>query len=177
MGTAPDLTGTKMEPEELIRGPVIKLGDSINTDLIYPGAYLNLVDPKEIAMHALEGIDPDFPEKIVPGSIVVGGVNFGCGSSREGAVTCLKHAGVGAVLAKSFARIYFRNMINQGFLPVECPEAVDAISDGQEISIDPVNGKILVGEKTFQFERLPEFILGVIASGGLIPYTRNSINI
>ena len=110
---------------EHITGRVWKLGDNVDTDVIYPGKYLPIIDAPEMALHALEGYDPEFPGKMQEGDIIVAGANFGCGSSREQAATCLKAAGVQAVIAKSFARIFFRNAINQGLPAVECSEAVD----------------------------------------------------
>jgi len=167
---------TTQESTNVICGNVIRLGDYINTDLIYPGAYLQLSDPAEISKHALEGLGKDYPAKIRKGDIIVGGINFGCGSSREGAVTCLKHAGIGAVIAKSFARIFYRNMINQGFLPVECPAAVDAIANGDTICIDIDAGIIRVYDKVFAFISPPVLVQEILKSGGLVPYTTNKEN-
>lgn len=158
--------------KKLICGNVIRLGDYINTDLIYPGAYLQLSDPYQIAEHALEGLSKDFPKKIRAGDIIVAGMNFGCGSSREGAVTCLKYAGIGAVIAKSFGRIFYRNMINQGFLPVECPAAVDVIRDGDELCIDVERGEIRVNDHVYTFISPPPLVQEIIRIGGLVPYAK-----
>ena len=118
-------------------GRVWKYGENVNTDVIFPGKYTySVLDPEEMAGHALEDLDPDFAGSVQPGDVVVAGKNFGCGSSREQAATCLKFAGVQAVIAKSFARIFFRNAINQGLPVIQCPEAVDGISDNEKIAID-----------------------------------------
>ena len=171
MGATNDTTNAL----ERICGTVIRLGDDINTDVIYPGAYLQISDPAEMAQHALEGMDSSFPGRIKRGNIIVAGKNFGCGSSREGAVTSLKHAGVATIISKTFARIFYRNMINQGFLPVECAEAVDAIKDGDEVCVDVNSGTIEVGGRTFSFQPPPPFILELLHVGGLINYTRRVV--
>jgi 3-isopropylmalate/(R)-2-methylmalate dehydratase small subunit len=156
-----------------IEGRVWKYGDDINTDVIFPGKYTYTIsDPEELAKHALEDLDPDFASKVQKGDIVVAGKNFGCGSSREQAATSLKYAGVSAVIAKSFARIFFRNAINAGLPVIICAEAVDEIEDGSTISIDFSAGKITVGEKAFGFPPLPPEILGILEDGGLIPHTK-----
>ena len=113
-----------------VSGRAWKFGDDVNTDLIVPGKYLELVDPYEMAKHAMEGIDPDFPGKVSEGDVVVGGSNFGCGSSREHAAIALKYVGVGAVVAESFARIFYRNAINLGLPALECPGISEAVSEG-----------------------------------------------
>jgi 3-isopropylmalate/(R)-2-methylmalate dehydratase small subunit len=158
-----------------VSGRAIKLGDHISTDLIYPGKFLNISDPEEIARHSLQGISSDFPGRLEKGCFVVAGVNFGCGSSREQAVVCLKYAGVAAVIAKGFARIFYRNAINQAFPIVQCPEAVDVISDGQIIEVNFLDGKIITRTEEFSFNPLPEFILEIFRAGGLLNYTRNLI--
>jgi len=159
-----------------IRGKVWKYGDDVNTDVIFPGKYTyTITDRKEIAAHALEDLDPRFAKEVQPGDIVVAGRNFGCGSSREQAATCLKEAGVAAVVAGSFARIFFRNAINEGLPLVECPEAVAAIEAGQTIEVDFEGGKLAVGGKTYRFPGLPESVMGIVREGGLIPYVRKQI--
>ena len=156
-----------------IEGRVWKYGDDINTDVIFPGKYTYTIsDPEEMAEHALEDLDPKFASEVRKDDIVVGGRNFGCGSSREQAATCLKYAGVSAVIAKSFARIFFRNAINAGLPVVICPDAVDAIEDGGTISIDFSGGLVRVGEESFQFPPLSPEILGILEDGGLIPHTK-----
>ena len=156
-----------------IEGRVWKYGDDINTDVIFPGKYTYTIsDPEEMAEHALEDLDPEFASKVQKGDVVVGGRNFGCGSSREQAATCLKYAGVAAVIAKSFARIFFRNAINAGLPVIICPDAVDAIEDGGTISIDFSGGVVNVGDKIFRFPPLSPEILAILEDGGLIPHTK-----
>ncbi|WP_376789140.1 3-isopropylmalate dehydratase small subunit [Thermoflexus sp.] len=149
-------------------------GDNIDTDVIIPGRYLNTTDPKELAAHCMEGIDPEFPHKVQPGDIVVAGRNFGSGSSREHAPISLKAAGVSCVIAKSFARIFFRNAINIGLPVLECPEAVEAISPGDELEVHLDTGEIRNHRtgQTFRAKPYPPFMLELIRAGGLIPYTR-----
>ncbi len=159
-----------------IQGKVWKYGDDVNTDVIFPGKYTyTITDRKEMAAHALEDLDPSFAKEVKPGDIVVAGRNFGCGSSREQAATCLKEAGVAAVVAGSFARIFFRNAINEGLPLVECPEAIDAIEAGQTLEVDFEGGVLKTGEKTFRFPGLPESVMGIVLEGGLIPYVRKQI--
>ena len=160
----------------MIKGKVFKYGDNVNTDVIYPGKYVyTIMDPEEMAEHALEDLDPDFVKNIEKGDIIVAGKNFGCGSSREQAVTCLKHAGVSAIIAKSFARIYYRNCINNGLIPVICKEASEYIKNGDVVSIDVLKGNIFVGDKEFNFVPFTEFIMEIIDSGGLLEYTKKVI--
>ena len=161
---------------EILTGRVWKYGDNINTDVIFPGKYTYTInDPKEMAKHAMEDEDPDFVHKVKPGDIIVAGKNFGCGSSREQAAICLKEAGIGAVIAKSFSRIYFRNCINVGLPAVTSSEAANTINAGDEVTIDFTKGKIISPTGTFDFPPLPEAILGIVAAGGLIPYTRKRL--
>ncbi len=161
-----------------IKGRVFKYGDDINTDVIFPGKYTYTVtDPNQIAKHALEDLDPEFSSKVQLGDVVVGGKNFGCGSSREQAASCLKYAGVGAIIAKSFSRLYFRNCLNFGLPPITSPEAVDVLEDGDEVEIDLENGKVITSKGIFNIPPLPESIRGIIDSGGLIPYTRKRLGI
>lgn len=159
-----------------IRGKVWKYGDDVNTDVIFPGKYTyTITDRKEMAAHAMEDLDPRFAKEVSPGDIVVAGRNFGCGSSREQAATCLKEAGVAAVVAASFARIFFRNAINEGLPLVECPEAIGAIEAGQTIEVDFEGGKLAAGDRTYRFPGLPESVMGIVREGGLIPYVRKQI--
>ena len=159
-----------------IRGKVWKYGDDVNTDVIFPGKYTyTITDRKEMATHALEDLDPAFAKQVRPGDVVVAGRNFGCGSSREQAATCLKEAGVAAVVAASFARIFFRNAINEGLPLVECPEAIKAIEAGQEIEIDFEGGTLLARGTTYRFPGLPESVMGIVREGGLIPYVRKQL--
>ncbi len=162
----------------IIRGRVWKYGDGINTDVIFPGKYTYTVsDPAEMAQYAMEDLDPRFAGEVRPGDIVVGGSNFGCGSSREQAVTCLKMAGVGAIIGKSFARIYYRNCINNALPALLSAEAVDAIQDGQEVEIDLEAGEIRCAAGAFSFPPLPEMAMEMMAAGGLIPYTRKKLGL
>lgn len=157
-------------------GKVWKYGDNVNTDVIFPGKYTySILEPEEMAKHALEDLDPEFARKVRPGDVVLAGKNFGCGSSREQAATCLKYAGVQAVIAKSFARIFFRNAINQGLPVVQCSGAVDSIEDGEKIDIDFSRGVIRTAKGVFDFAPLPESILHILDAGGLIPYTKTKI--
>jgi 3-isopropylmalate/(R)-2-methylmalate dehydratase small subunit len=161
-----------------IKGKVIKFGNNIDTDVILPGKYLILVDPYELAKHALESLDPAFPEKAKKGVILVGGKNFGCGSSREQAPLALKYTGVKCVLAESFARIFFRNAINIGLPVIECKGISDAVETGDELSVDFEAGKIenISRGKSFQANKLPPFILEILLDGGLIENLRRRIN-
>lgn len=156
-----------------IQGKVWKYGDDVNTDVIFPGKYTYTInDPNEMAKHALEGLDPHFAGNVGENDIIVAGKNFGCGSSREQAATCIKFAKVGAVVAKSFGRIFFRNAINEGLALVQAPEAVEAIENGEEAEIDFERGKLTCKAGQFRFPPLPEFVLGIIRDGGLIPHTK-----
>ncbi len=157
-----------------VSGPAIKFGKNIDTDVILPGKYLVLVDPYDLAKHALEGLDPDFPEKAKKGVIVVGGKNFGCGSSREQAPLALKYSGVKCVIAETFARIFFRNAINIGLPVIECKGISAAVDDGDELSVDFEAGTVqnLSKGKSFQVAKLPPFILEILSDGGLIENLR-----
>jgi 3-isopropylmalate/(R)-2-methylmalate dehydratase small subunit len=158
------------------KGKVWKYGDNINTDVIFPGRYTyKLMEPAEMASHALEDLDPEFARKVKPGDVIVAGRNFGCGSSREQAAACLKYAGVQAIVAKSFARIYFRNAINLGLPVLQCPEAVEAFRTGDEIEIDLGAGKIISSSRVFNFFALPGSVLGIVEAGGLIEYTKQKL--
>jgi len=158
------------------KGRVWKYGDNINTDVIFPGKYTySILEPKEMARHALEDLDPDFAQKARPGDVIVAGKNFGCGSSREQAATCLKYAGVQAVVAKSFARIFFRNAINQGLPVLQSAEAVENIQDGEEVEVDFARGEIKGEKGTFKFPPFPDSVLGILEAGGLIPYMKKKL--
>lgn len=152
------------------KGTAHRYGRDIDTDVIIPARYLNTSDPAELAKHCLEDLDTSFVERVQLGDIIVAEENFGCGSSREHAPICIKAAGVDAVIAKSFARIFYRNSINIGLAILECPEAVDAIKQGDVVSIDADAGIITdetTGE-TFQAEPFPPFIREIIEEGGLV---------
>ncbi len=155
---------------------VWKYGSDINTDMLFPGKYTySCSTAEEILPHLLEDLDPDFTGNVKEGDIVFAETNFGCGSSREQPVLGLKAVGVQAIVAKGFARIFYRASINQGMLLVECPEAVDAYKDGDEVKLDVEAGKITVGGKEFTFPKLPAEILAIRDAGGLLPYTREML--
>jgi len=159
-----------------IKGKVWKYSDDVNTDVIFPGKYTyTITDPKEMALHALEDLDLKFAKEVKKEDIIVAGRNFGCGSSREQAATCLKYAGVGAIVAKSFSRIFFRNAINQGLPLVQCKEAVENISLGEAITIDFEKGELFCKKGVFKFPPLPESVLGILEDGGLIPHIKKII--
>ena len=152
-------------------------GDDVNTDVIFPGKYTytmtNVADFKKVA---LEDLDPDFAKNVKPGDIVVGGKNFGCGSSREQAAVCIKLCGVKVIVAKSFARIFFRNCVNNGVLPIVCPEAVNALRKGDTITVDLEAGTITVANlPPFSFPPLSPSVTAIIDAGGLIPMLRRKL--
>ena len=159
-----------------ITGRVWKLGDDIDTDVIYPGKYLPIIVAEEMAAHALEGYDPGFPKKIKKGDIIVAGKNFGCGSSREQAATCLKFAGIAVIIAKSYSRIFFRNAVNQG-LPLLTSDLVDSINEGDKVSVDFVGGTITYPAGQKKFPALPESVMDILREGGLIPAVRKTLNL
>ncbi len=152
------------------KGFVHKYPDNVDTDVIIPARYLNTPDAKELAAHCMEDIDPDFTKKVRPGDIIVGGFNFGCGSSREHAPLAIKTAGVSCVIAKTFARIFYRNSINIGLPILECEAASDGIEAGDEVEVNFDTGVItnLTKNETYQAEPFPEFIQNIIRSGGLM---------
>jgi 3-isopropylmalate/(R)-2-methylmalate dehydratase small subunit len=164
--------------ESKIKANAVVFGNNIDTDVILPGKYLILVDPHDLAQHALEGLDTDFVKKAKPGVILVGGKNFGCGSSREQAPLALKYSGVKCVIAESFARIFFRNAINIGLPVIECKGISTSVKTGDELAVDFVAGKIenVSKGKKFQVEKLPPFILEILADGGLIENLRRRMN-
>ena len=151
-----------------------KYGDHVDTDVIIPARYLASQDAKELASHCMEDIDKDFPKKVKEGDIIVAGFNFGCGSSREHAPVAIKASGISCVIAKSFARIFYRNAINIGLAILECPQAAEDISDGDEVSIDFDTGLITnkTKGKIYQAEPFPEFIKNMINDGGLMASLR-----
>ncbi|MCW2277645.1 3-isopropylmalate dehydratase small subunit [Heliophilum fasciatum] len=155
-------------------GPVWKFGKDIDTDAIIPARYLNTTSPEELAKHCMEDADPTFPQKVKAGDIIVADKNFGCGSSREHAPICIKAAGVSCVIAKSFARIFFRNSINIGLPIFECPEAVDGISEGDVVSVNAADGTIVneTTGATFKAKALPASMQELIAVGGLMKYVQ-----
>ncbi len=152
---------------------VWRYGDDVNTDLLFPGKYTYTCSTaEEIKPHLLEDLDPSFAENVKEGDIIIAGKNFGCGSSREQPVLGLKSVGIEAIIAESFARIFYRAAINQGLVLIECPEAVKAYSEGDTIVLNIEKGSIMVGGKTFSFPVLPEEILAIRDAGGLLAYTR-----
>ena len=160
-----------------IRGKVWKFGDDINTDEIIPARYLVTTDPEELAKHVMEDADPEFPKKVQPGDIIVAGKNFGCGSSREHAPLAIKGAKVGAIIAESFARIFYRNAINLGLPIIESPEAVKDAEEGDIIEIDMDKGKIInvTKGKEYSFKPLPESLKKVFEAGGLMEYAQDKL--
>ncbi len=162
----------------MIEGRVWKLGDHINTDLIIPGRYLDDYSAENLATHALEDADPQFAKQVRKGDIIVAGRNFGCGSSREQAPLALKHAGVGAVVAGSIARIFFRNAINVGLPVVVCPKASQAVQAGDVVRIDLHQGIIEVvgSDLRMTFDPMPDFLMNILQSGGLVPFTRERLH-
>ena len=154
----------------MIKGRAWVFGDDIDTDVIIPGKYLRTTDMQVFADHVMEGIDPDFSKNIKPGDIVVGGNNFGCGSSREQAALALKFAGVACVVARSFGRIFFRNAINVG-LPLM--EADVQCEEGDEVEVDLENGKVTVNGKQYAGNKLPDFLLEILNDGGLVAHRRS----
>jgi 3-isopropylmalate/(R)-2-methylmalate dehydratase small subunit len=161
-----------------IKAKAVVFGNNIDTDVILPGKYLILVDPYDLAKHALESLDADFVNKAKPGVVLVGGKNFGCGSSREQAPLALKYSGVKCVIAESFARIFFRNAINIGLPVIECKGISTSVKNGDELAVDFEAGKIenLSSGKKFQVDKLPPFILQILADGGLIENLRRRMN-
>ena len=151
-------------------GTVIKYGDNVDTDVIIPARHLNTIDVKELASHCMEDIDKEFTKKVKDGDIMVAGSNFGCGSSREHAPIAIKESGISLVIAKSFARIFYRNAINIGLAIIECPEAAEAIAEGHEVEAD-LDGGVITDKttgKSFATQPFPAFIQNIITAGGLV---------
>lgn len=161
----------------IVRGSALKYGDNVDTDVIIPGKYLGITDPKELGRHAMEGIDPEFPSKIKETGIIVAGVNFGCGSSREEAPLALKGSGVRCVIAKSFARIFFRNAINIGLPVIACSDAVDMIEESNRLTVNLAEGVIVNESKgeVYRTKPLPGFILEILKDGGLVAHLRRRV--
>jgi len=157
-----------------ISGKAFIFGNNIDTDQIYPGRYLELVEPEEIAAHCLEGANPDFAKEVSKGDIVVAGKNFGCGSSREHAAIALVHAGVGAVVAESFARIFYRNAINLGLTVLVCPEITSKVNEGDFLEVNLEEGMVYnkTSGESIQGEKLSEYIMDILSSGGIKPLFR-----
>ena len=157
------------------KGKAIKYGDNIDTDVIIPARYLNSSDAKELALHCMEDIDKDFVNKVNVGDIMIGGKNFGCGSSREHAPLAIKTSGISCVIAETFARIFYRNAINIGLPILECPEAAKAISEGDEVEVNFDTGVIknLTSGQEYTTTAFPEFMQKIINAGGLINYSNH----
>ncbi|MCX8204608.1 MAG: 3-isopropylmalate dehydratase small subunit [Candidatus Nezhaarchaeota archaeon] len=161
----------------VVRGKVLKYGDNVDTDVIIPGKYLIYIDPEELAKHAMEGIDASFPEKAKGGCILVAGRNFGCGSSREQAPVALKYAGVKAIVAESFARIFYRNAFNIGLPVVTLPKAREMFDEGDEAEVDLRAGVVrnLSKKREEGFKPLPQMLLDILAAGGLVEYMKRRL--
>jgi len=157
-----------------MEGKCWKFGDNVNTDEIIPARYLNMTDEKELAAHCMEGLDPDFPRKARPGDILVAGRNFGCGSSREHAPIAIRGCGIQAVVAESFARIFFRNAINTGLQITECPEAAREAETGDRLEVDFSHGRVVNHSKgkTYAFTPFSPALQDIIQAGGLIPFAK-----
>lgn len=155
-------------------GAAWRFGDDVDTDAIIPARYLTTSDPTELGRHALEDLDPSFASQVRSGDVVMAGANFGCGSSREHAATALRGAGIDAVVAVSFARIFFRNAINVGLAVATCPEAVPATEAGDRVEVDAASGTVtnLTKGLSFAADPLPPFVLEIVAAGGLVPWVR-----
>lgn len=163
-----------------ISGRVWKYGDDVNTDVIFPGKYTYTVPTHEFAKHALEDLDPDFARDVRPDDIIVGGKNFGCGSSREQAAVCIRQSGVRVIVAKSFARIFFRNCVNNGVLPIVCPEAVDAAEKGHILGVDAASSTLSLDNgagrvRDYSFPPLSPSVMAIIDAGGLILMLRRKL--
>ncbi|MBR7088258.1 MAG: 3-isopropylmalate dehydratase small subunit [Mogibacterium sp.] len=159
----------------MFRGKVWKFGDHVDTDVIIPARYLNAPEPSELAKHCMEDIDQSFAGTVQSGDIMVGGWNFGCGSSREHAPVAIQASGISCVIAASFARIFYRNSINIGFPILECPEASEAIKAGDVVTVDTETGKIFdeTTGQTFEAKPFPPFIQKIVESGGLLAYLKD----
>jgi len=160
-----------------LEGKVHKYGANVDTDAIIPARYLNLSEAEELAQHCMEDIDAEFLTKVKPGDIIMADTNFGCGSSREHAPLAIKAAGISCVIAKSFARIFFRNAINIGLPLLECPEAVDNTESGDVLEVELTTGEIknISRNKVFFAKPYPDFMMGIINVGGLVEYTKKNI--
>jgi len=160
----------------LIEGRVWKYGDNVNTDVIFPGKYTyTLSDRGEMATHALEDLDPTFVANVRPGDVIVAGRNWGCGSSREQAATCLVDNGVGAIVAESFSRIFYRNALNNGLLAIVCPAAVQAVQAGEQIAVDVGRHTIRCAAGEFAFAPLSAGVMGIVEAGGLVEYVKRKL--
>ena len=161
-----------------LKGKVHKYGANVDTDAIIPARYLNVSDPDQLAAHCMEDIDIDFVKNVKPGDIIVADSNFGCGSSREHAPVAIKASGVSCVIARSFARIFFRNAINIGLPLLESDEAVDSTEPGDVLEVDLTSGQVtnVTKKRTFTSEPYPDFMMGIVNAGGLVEYTRKKLD-
>ena len=159
----------------IIKGKVYKFGNDVNTDEIIPAKYLNMSVPEELGRHCMEGIDETFAGKVSAGDVIVAGKNFGCGSSREHAPWSIKGCGISCVVAESFARIFYRAAINQGLVLIECPEAVRAYTDGDDVSLNIEGGTVTINDQQYHFPPLPAEIVAIRNAGGLLPFTREKL--
>jgi 3-isopropylmalate dehydratase small subunit len=161
-----------------IKGKAWKFGDDIDTDAIIAARYLKTIDAKELAAHCMEDANPEFTSRVSPGDIIAAGKNFGCGSSREHAPIAIKAAGIGCVVAHSFARIFYRNAFNMGLPILECPEGAERIQGGDELEIDFDSGVIdnLTRKETYRAQAIPPFMQKLIKAGGLIEYVREQMS-
>lgn len=160
----------------MIKGKVWKYGDNVNTDVIFPGKYTyTITDKQEMAKYAMEDLDPTFAKEVKKGDIIIAGKNFGCGSSREQAAICLKYAGVAAIVAPSFSRIFFRNAVNEGLPLITNREIQEHIGKDDEVEIDFEKGEIKAHGKTFTFPPLPRNVVEIMSDGGLIPHLKKKL--
>lgn len=162
----------------IYRGKAWKFGDDVDTDVIIPAKYLSLVEPGDLARHCMEPVDPDFASRVRPGDVMVAGKNFGCGSSREHAPIAIRAAGISCVIARSFARIFFRNAINLGLPVVESRDAWEGIEAGDEVEVDSAQGIVrnLTRGASYPIKPLPAFAQRILQAGGLIPYVRSELS-
>jgi 3-isopropylmalate/(R)-2-methylmalate dehydratase small subunit len=162
-----------------LKGKIWKFGDNVDTDAIIPARYLNTSDPAELARHCMEDADPSFPAKVKKGDSIVAGTNFGCGSSREHAPIAIKATGVACVIAKSFARIFYRNAFNMGLPILECPEAFDSLNEGDEVSVSLDRGEITISKngRKLKAQPVPEFMQSLLDAGGLMNYVKKKAHL
>ncbi len=161
----------------MIEGRVFKYGDNVDTDVIIPARYLNIIDREELTSHCMEDIDRDFIKQVKPGDIMAAGKNFGCGSSREHAPLVIKLSGISCIIAESFARIFYRNAVNIGLPILECPEAARDLADGDRVEVDLAVGRInnITKGRMYQAESFPEFMQDIMKAGGLINYVSGKV--
>ena len=160
-----------------VQGKVFKVGNDINTDYIIPGKYVDIYEPEELAGHAFEGLGEEYPKMLKGHSIVVAGENFGLGSAREQAPNALRGAGVKAIIARSFARIFYRNTLNVGIAAIECPEAVEAVEQEDDVEIDLERGTIVTGDRTFAFVPFSGQVRDILAAGGMLPFLKKELQL